>query len=532
MRTTYRWQCGLWGLWGLSSVLLSLVPACSSDPAPGEIDISQSSAPVVLDDQLLFLDALHRTAYLLDLSQPRPKAETQPIELPKSPGSMVRRKQHNEALVLCAGERGGFSDDASKAMLVAISANGDTREYDLGTTPFDAITQSEDGRYAIAHRAGGGVGSEGVRTLDNPNELIVIDLDQSPDADAAVTRKTPAGLGHTLTSVLVSPNITIAGEERRLLVGLSSAEVSLFDLAHLDRRATIVQLDETRNINPAQVIFSGDQPTMYVRAEGSDNIFMFRFEPFDNDEEGNDFQPSINPLSAGGQPRDMALFGSGSTERLLVVAGVQAVVIDPASSKTTRVGLKTPADHILLFQASSPRDSRQQTRALLYTDGGATFSFFDPEALGDEPSDSVEQIVAQQPVARLISLPDDNSAVLLQANLVTVLDLEQRTLTPISSSSQLIDALFDPVRKKLWVGPYGLPYIQSLDINTGRTGDELRLDAPVQTLLPMFSQDRLIVLHDESFGYLTLVDANQPDREHALSLRGFFVDQLFDRSAP
>jgi len=525
MPISFRSMCGL------GYALLASAYACSSDPAPRAFDVSQSQTPVVLDDSLAFLDASNRTAYLLDLRGSRPKAETQRVALPKAPLQIVRRQQHNEALVLCAGERGSDTDEAARAMLVALSAEGDTREYDLGTTPFDAITQADDGRYAVAHRAGHSASSG--RTLDNPNELIVVDLDQGAEAESAVTRKTPPGLGHTLTSVLISPAITIAGEERRLLIGLSAAEVSIFDLGHLERRPTIVQLDETRNIDPVQVLFSQDHPTMFVRAQSSDNIFMFRFEPFDNqDPEGNDFQPSINPLSSGGRPRDMALFGSGTAERLLVLANQQVSVIDPSSSKTTSVTLKSPAESILLFQAASPQDTREQTHALLYSNGSSALSFFDPEALGDEPSDSVEQIVPQQAVVRMIPLLDDNTVVLLQSNLVTVLDLEQRTLTPISTSASLIDAIFDPERKKLWVGPSGSPYIQNLDIATGRTGDELRLDAPVKTLLPMFSQGRLLVLHGESSGYLTLVEADTPDREHALSLRGFFVSQLFDRSAP
>ena len=68
-----------------------------------------------------------------------------------------------------------------------------------------------------------------------------------------------------------------------------------------------------------------------------------------------------------------------------------------------------------------------------------------------------------------------------------------------------------------------------MELATGRTGDELRLDASIRSLLPMFKRDRLLVLHEESLGYVTLVDAERPDREHALSLRGFFVNQLFDR---
>jgi hypothetical protein len=38
------------------------------------------------------------------------------------------------------------------------------------------------------------------------------------------------------------------------------------------------------------------------------------------------------------------------------------------------------------------------------------------------------------------------------------------------------------------------------------------------------------VLHSENLGYLTLVDVERPDRDNAFSLRGYFVNQLFDRS--
>jgi hypothetical protein len=38
----------------------------------------------------------------------------------------------------------------------------------------------------------------------------------------------------------------------------------------------------------------------------------------------------------------------------------------------------------------------------------------------------------------------------------------------------------------------------------------------------MFQHDRLVALHKESSGYLTLVDATNPDREHTFSLRGYF----------
>jgi hypothetical protein len=496
-----------------------LIAACGDGPVP-VTPPSSSQPPIVLDEQVVFVDGKQKQAFVLDLSESKPKAESKRLTLPPQATAAVRRNEHNEALILCQGEREDEASEAAPASLVVITGAGAQRTYDLGSTAFNALTQSDDGRYAIAYRNGATAG----RTLDNPNELAVVDLDREADDEAAVKGKTPAGLAHTLTRVLVSPSMTIADEERRLLVLLSAAEVTLFDLNHLDRRATIVQLDERRNVDPEQVLFSTSQPTLYVRAASSDNIFMFRFEPFANTADGNDFQPSINPLSAGGKPRDFALFGSGSSERLLVVANQRALVIDPATSKTGTVPLVAAADHILLFEGRSPRDENTEARALLYSTADNRLTFFDLEATVDAPSDSVELVSAEQPLSGLIPLidGDDMSVALLQDTQVTIVDLQTRTLTPFATSTRLTDALFDPVRKALWVGPSGKPYIQSLDLLSGRTGDELRLDAPINTLLPMFQRDRLIALHAETNGYLTLVDTTNPDREHTFSLREFF----------
>ncbi|HEY2735874.1 MAG TPA: hypothetical protein VGI70_17875, partial [Polyangiales bacterium] len=267
---------------------------CGDQSASAHTAIHADAVPVALDHQLLFVESANQFAYLLDVQDPKPAAQATRIALPA--GAVVEQRRLgqgiDEGLVLCAGERGSSDVEAQPSALVAIDDAGKSRKYTLGTTPFDTLTQSDDGRFAVLYRTG----QQDDRTLNNPNELVVVDLEKQPSDDGAVTRKTPDGLGHTLSKVVVSPTLHIVDEDRRLLVVLSAAEVTLFDLNHLDRRATIVQLDETREIDPAQVIFGPPNPTMFVRADSSDNVFMFRFEQHDNDAEGNDFRPTINPI--------------------------------------------------------------------------------------------------------------------------------------------------------------------------------------------------------------------------------------------
>jgi hypothetical protein len=464
---------------------------------------------------------------LLDVSDNNKNKEWLRVAI--SPGALhaERRKgDHDEALILCAGERGSADVDAEPATLIAIDAHAKLRKYVLGTTPFNALAQSDDGRWAILYRNGNQAG----RSLSNPNELVVVDLDAAPKADTAVTRKTPDGLAHTITNVLISPAFRIAGqsEDRQLLVLLSAAEVTMFDLGHLERRATIVSLDETRTVNPVQVVFDAPAATMYVRAQSSDNIFMFRFEPHDNTELGNDFRPSINPISGGSGPRDVALFGNDSPQHLLVVsANAQALVIDPSSSKTTTLKLTQGAEHILVFDGSSPSDANTRPRALLYSETGA-LTFIDPDELADQPSEHIEQLSAGTAIGGTIPLLDQHQAVLLHASGVTIVDLQKHTLTPIASSAPLSGALFDPDHERLWLPQSNQPWIGTLDLDT-RSTDEVLLDVDVDQIVPLFAIHRLAAIHSSNIGYVTLLDLDEPGRTGAIALRGFFISGRLDR---
>ncbi|MET0387930.1 MAG: hypothetical protein ABW321_18300 [Polyangiales bacterium] len=360
---------------------------------------------------------------------------------------------------------------------------------------------------------------------------MVVDLDKKPEEQGALVRKAPEGLGATLTTVLLSPTMHIGDEDRQLLVLLSAAEVSFFDLGHLERRATVVELDAATTIEPVQVVFSASNPTLYVRGTASDNLFMFRFEPHDNDPLGNDFRPTVNPLAAGSRPRDMVLFGSGVDERLLVVSDDKRVrVIDPSSSKTVALELSAPAQTIALFDATSPADSRVQTRALVYAEGQSVVTFVDPEELIDSPEDKLESFRLSGGLISVMPLPGLDKHLIFHSAGVTLLDLAERTTTVLSSAAiQPSDTIFDAERSRVWVAQRSQPFVASIDLSTGMT-DELVLDGAVASVLPFLQLGWLAVSHgDYGRGYVTLVDTNQPDRAHAVSLYGFQFQGILDR---
>ena len=128
-----------------------------------------------------------------------------------------------------------------------------------------------------------------------------------------------------------------------------------------------------------------------------------------------------------------------------------------------------------------------------------------------------------RPLVKLIPMLEQHSALIIHAQGgVSLLDLEERTISPITSNMPLADAAFDPANGRLWVGPPNQSFVAYLDLATGDT-PEILLDANVQSLVPMFGVGRVVAFHDSAVGYLTVVDAAEPARESARSLRGFLL---------
>jgi hypothetical protein len=498
-----------------------------------EQPVTWLAQPLALGDKLLLITPETPRAFLIDVGE-LSTAPPQIAELPHGPIAAFKRNGENEALVLCRGRRAGADQDAEPAVLAVVASDGRVRRYPVGGDPFDSLEQSEDGRYAFLFKKEGAD-----RLLGNPNEVAIVDLDET-DPEDAVEQRTLRSFGDSPLAVVFSPTMQILGEDRRLAVVLSQANVTLIDLDHLERVETTVQLSSPGGgtVAPAQVLFNPGAPEIYVRGTGSDDVFVFNLgeRPPSDDIEGdgahNDFRPFIDQLGIGGRPSDMVLYPGTGTDgaRLLVLAdGDQAAVVAAGSSQVTTVALPEAASRALLFTGGSPRDRERAQRALLYRDGGQSVTFLDLEDLEARGSRNVELLPLSRAITRVVPMPEEQRVLIIHGDRgVSLVDLEGRTISPLTSSAELNDALFDAARGQLWVGPPGQPFVGLLELDTGET-PEVLLDADVDRLVPMFDAGHVVVLHPSAVGHLTVLDADSPSRESARSLRGFALAGLLDR---
>lgn len=447
-----------------------------------------------------------------------------------------------EALVLSRGARGDLGVAPEPGSLTAVNNTGAARRYALGS-PFNALSQTDDGRYAMAYfrpqTASG-------RLLYNPNEVAVVDLD-APPSTTNPTPRTVRSFGGVPNSVVFSPGIEIGGVSRRFAVVLSDAYVTLLDLDHPARPEVTVRLtlpEDPRAIRPEQVLFDAAEATIYLRAAASNDVYVLKLNAVSaTDAAQNDYRPTINQLAAGRSPADLALVGEAGMRRLLVVSpgSRDARVIDARANTVTTVPLDAAANRILLFTGASPGNPAARAQALLYAVDGVTqaVSFLELTDIDARRAQNVETLNLGRGVQSALPLLDRGVVMLghqTSAGLgqLSLLDLARRTAAPIFAEVSLSGAQFDSDRRSLWIAPRGSNRLGFIDLQTFRPG-EIRLDVSTERVVPLrgdaAGRNRVVAVHEGAGGWLSLIDANDPRRESVRSLRGYLLSDLLTPEA-
>ena len=492
--------------------------------------------PVALGSSLVFVDSSAQTTYVLDVT--RPSVAPRTVTVGAGASTVARRNEHNEALVLCRGERGGVgvAPEASSLTVVPGAYRAAPRTYVLGS-PFNAIAQTPDGARALVHfRTGEGLAG----LLFNPNEIAVLDLDAAPSATNPV-RRTVRSFGGVPSAVVFSPRMALPEGPRTLAVILSDAYVTLLDVDNPDRPEITVPLalpEDRRAVLPVQVLFDADDPTIYIRASASDDIFALRLQEVPSAERvGNDFRPSLTQLAVGSRPNDMALFDAGEGKRLIVPsrASSNVSIVDARSSSVTTIPLDVAADRVLVYDATAPGDPSVTPRALLYAADGAAsaLSFVDLAQVEARRGRNVETDSIGRPIVGVLPLLDRGLVVLQHSSVtgapgLSLLDLAARTSAPIYADVPLESATFGTGQSRIYVAPsYGVR-LGYLDLATFVPG-EVRLDASISAVLPLADVPIVAVVHTGYAGHVTLLDANDLRRESARSIQGFLLSDLLAR---
>jgi hypothetical protein len=509
--------------------------------------------PVAVGSRVAFVDRASASAFVVDPAPGPLQVRQQPVG--DNPVLALPRPGRDELLVVSRGvpdEPRRTPEPASLTVVPTESGKG-PRRHQLGSR-FSALAVSPDGRFAVLHfdRNISPTGSDSL--LVNPNEIAVLDLD-APAGEAP--SRTLRSYGGVPQSVLFSPplmlNTGTGPRSLRLAVVLSDNYLTLFDLEN-DRTEITVSLtraDDSRTVRPQQVLFdpgaAGEDPTLFVRSEGSNDIVALRLipSPPPRPDRANDFRPVLSLLGSGSRPGDLALYQASEGPRLLMLApdAQEASVIDPHTSRVTTFRLDTRAESVLLYEGTSPAEPERRPRALLLAAGGSQIGFLDLDRLEELRGRNLELRPMSSPVAQLLPLTERGVVVATHSTRgsggpavgLSVIDLDDRTVSPLQGDSPGDMQPGPAPADELWLLHGSKNRVGRLSL-ARLTATEMRLDRAADALLPLAATSAgarfVVATHESPSGAITVFDAEKPERHTARTLAGFLYGGFLDRSKP
>jgi hypothetical protein len=446
-----------------------------------------------------------------------------------SSGDLVRKKDHDE-----------------KPSLTVIE-NGFGRRFAL-ESPHSGFAIDPLGRW-VALFAQPGAPATGASFVENPNEIVVVDL--TAPAEQAVTPRTIRSFGARPQRVSFTPTLNLPGGARRLLCVETDQDIALLDLDHLrdtpQRPEITVRLTSGASavINgPAGVVFDdgdgaqNDDSRIGVRLDGSPNVVTLTLAPqidgAKSDDPAmvpNDFRALVNLTDVGGVPSDVTFVHTDVGIRLAaLVPGIRkAVLVDPSTSITTDVDLPEAYARISLITNVVASAAGTDT-ALLYGSNGNGVAFWSLGRAEGQPYRSVEVVALPTPVANVSDVPPPKPELKVlsaTANAFYVLDLLTRTAAPLTTlSAPTLHISRDGAR--IWAFQRGQSNLSVLSL-----GDlhpiALPLDRPIDAVYDVARGDggRVLVAIDPrgAFG-ATVLDALAPDTAQSKSYYGLLLEGL------
>jgi hypothetical protein len=453
--------------------------------------------------------------------------------------------------VLSAGHRAALGDprpdEAPRLTIIDGGAHPTAaRDIVLDTLsdPLDGLTVDPTGRWAVLYAASGA----GQAFVRNPNELVVVDL-RPTGADAPTTVSLHSFGGHP-ERLIFAPPLTLPSGLAHLLIVQSAQDLALVTLDDLTRPEITVRLTDAATLarpRPVEIVIDdgdvarNDDARIGVRFEGQTSVMTLQLAPASGP---NGYAPAINVADVGGVPTAIAFVRTDGGLRLaaLVPARSRAVLVDPVTTITTEVAL--PAGYQRLSLVSSAAAGAQAAPAggdvaLLWNAGGASagVAFWELGQAAGKPFRSIETVGIDANVDGVADVPAPNDTLKVLSTVAGsafyVLDLGDRTATPLLTSRLNVDVVVSPTGRRVWAFVPGESALASTSLDTKHV-TTLRVDGQCDAVFEIGRAAgggrALIALQTTNGVGATVFDAEAPEGSNrriygALLTEGPYDDQ-------
>lgn len=521
-----------------SIIAMLIVAAGCGDDRPRIWDTQKNvMGPYKVGTQALWLDSSRGQVLSVDTSAASAQAV---LSTMRRNVTYVQADPTNTELYVLTGGKEDLHDGEVREEpgLTVISAPSGakpdlSRFYPMRDNYFDRLALASSTKLAIAYFSGTSTSNGFFR---NPNEVAIINL------DAAASETNPEVLtvrsfGSAPTGISFSPPLHLPNADspaRTLAVVLAKGYLTFIDLTNRGRKEITVPLTTPGSstvITPQQVIFSAATNTVFVRADGSSDIYAISLTPRATTEATeNDFAVTINQPSCGRTVKDMLLFTSGQTEMLLVTTAVaQVALLDPATSQFTVLSFPEQPGIMMGVPASQP------TQAVISGTNVSANTIYLVDltklVLGGELPLTSRSL--DGPVTQMLPSPDNKQMLLVhdaKRTTISLFDLAgtHHEVTPIQGTLTLgsYDFVSSTTGNYLVGVTSGNALLGMLNLSNMHPAN-LRLDYPAARVLAM--GEKILVDHGQAQGLVTLVSSAQATRDQCQVLYGFMLTDLFNQ---
>lgn len=498
-----------------------------SAPTPSKTKVLGLAGSVALID-----DDAHRSIMLV----PKADQELERINIPIGKNVIRAETDRRRLFVLSTGVMPRRSERDEKPSLTVV--DGDTfaaKRFDLAA-PRSGLAIDPAGKWAAVFA------SSDVATtfVENPNELVLVDLEAGPSATNPVTT-TLRSFGGKPQRVTFAPTLDLPEGPRRLLVVETDQDVSIVDLDHvrdpIPRPEITVRLtsgSDARTLRPAGVTFHSGAPSRIgIRLANDHNVITLDLTPAAKGTTVHDFAPKINLTDVGGVASDIAFVQTDGGLRLaaLVPSLSSAILVDTETSITTPVKLPAPYQRLSLITDVVGSDTATDT-ALLWNASTSTsgVAFWALGKTSGQPYRSVEVINLGSSVAAVRDVPKPRIELKVLetgGRGLFVLDLASRTAAPLTTLGTATVTIA-PDAERMWAFQAGESRLSSIDLKKLHPVP-LVIDRAIHSVHDVARPDggrSLIAIHALGSYGATVFDARNPDTAFSRLHAGLLLEGL------
>ncbi len=495
-------------------------------------DVLELSTPVATRASVTWYDAQHHELIVAVPADESLDVQRIPLGSESTRLLWSRATVDGDALLMLLVPASDKQEDVEETLaIVPANGEGDIVELDV-LAPFTSIALSEDGSLAVLYF--GDAATTG--GLHNGNQVAIVDL-----VTGTARNLTLNGFGGQVRSVhftnhaagVADTSIDVGGLRRELIAFLADGEVVLVDARDELADQVSVTFRDATGFDPSDTLLRVgndmfDSPVLFVRgATGTDVAMLTVIDKQDEATGAAGFTTQVSLVPVSATASDFTTFDGEAAPYLITTGGGSSSLefTDIRTQQGFSVPLGGPTSNVALRDLDTELGVVQQ--AVAWQIGGTAVHTLRLDDIESAVGRTPDRLDVETGIEQLVML--DNDRALIGSGLVLyVLDFAQRQVTPLRSQ-----VAFDPLTSsldgnRLLLGTPGQPWISSVDLTT-LNPESMVLDANIANFFHVPATSKLVAVHADQTGYLTVADAADPSRSTSYSVWGLALDDILQR---